>query len=43
MGPGDYSLVKLMTEQFTRFPVVFTGPPAGSPVSLAHSWLEIVT
>jgi hypothetical protein len=29
MWPGDYSLVKPTTGQFTRFPVVFTGPPAG--------------
>lgn len=29
MRPGDHSLVKPTTGQFTRFPVVFTGPPAG--------------
>src|SRR6185437_13206561 len=29
MWPGDYSLVKPTTGQFTRFPVVFTGPPTG--------------
>jgi hypothetical protein len=27
--PGDYSLVKPTTGQFTRFRVVFTGPPVG--------------
>jgi hypothetical protein len=29
MWPADYSLVKPTTGQFTKFPVVFTGPPAG--------------